>query len=365
MIIYLLCYMMVSILLYDFERQKHQKIVIFLCIMLLSLLAGFRDISVGTDVRIYANAVHLTAAKISNTKELWNYLFNSPLHIINGIESAYLFLVFIGAKIFRSLFGTLFLTSLIINIGVFVGLYHIREHISYNIAIMIYCFMFYQHTFNMMRQWMAMAIIIYGIKFIYDKNLLKYFIVVLVAMLFHRSAFIGISLYPIAMYIGKNRNLSKQAIVVMAAIIGVVFFQPIVRTLVSSGVMTTKYLKYAEGNSISLFWQELAVRFPAIALCTVLYKPMKKNDEYHVFWFTIMVIEAVISQLHSIMDFATRIGSYYLVSRIIEMSMACKIGNKNQKQLSEFLVISYAVIYWFVMYIYFGYGDTYPYIMNL
>lgn len=156
MIIYISCYSLVGLLLYNFEKQKNQKLVIFICIMILSLLAGFRDVSIGTDVRIYANGVYLAASKVSSVKQLIDFLFHSSLHTGNEIESAYLFVSFIGSKVFKSLFGPLFLTSLIINAGVFMGLYRIKEHLSYNIAIMVYCFMFYQQTYNMMRngwQW--------------------------------------------------------------------------------------------------------------------------------------------------------------------------------------------------------------------
>ena len=362
MIVYIICYLSVGILLYNFEKQKNQKFVVFICIMILSLLAGFRDVSIGTDVRIYANNVYSAASKVTNVNELRDFLFQSPLHTINEIESAYMFVVFIGAKLFKSLFGPLFLTSLIINTGVFVGLFRIREHLSYNIAIMVYCFMFYQQSYNMMRQWMAMAIIIYGIKYIYDRKLIKYIITVLVAMLFHRSAFIGISLYFLALYMEKPRNLLRQTVVITGTVLGVVFFQSIVAALTSSGMLTAKYLKYSLGGTVSLFWQELVIRIPPIALCTVLYKPMKKADIHHAFWFIIMLIEAAISQLHSIMDLATRIGAYFWVSQIIELSMACKVGIRNQKILVKSLVASYVILYWFVMYIYFGYSDTYPYV---
>lgn len=343
MFIYLFCYLLVSILLYGFERQKHQWLVIFLCIMILSLLAGFRDVSVSTDVRIYAQSVYYAVSGVSNIAEL----FNLPVYTINGIEIGYLVLAFIGSKIFGSLFGLLFLTSLIINTGVFVGLYRIKERLSYNIAMIVYCFMFYQNTYNMMRQWMAMAIIIYGIKYIYDRNLFKYIVVILVATLFHRTAFIGILLYAIAAYVEKPHNLWRQTVVLTLAVIGVIFFQYFVTSVISE--IMPKYLHYADGDEVSLFWQELATRIPAIALCAVLYKPMKTHDEHHAFWFLMMLVEMIISQLHSIMDFAGRIGSYFNASRIIEMSIACKIGRRNQRILSKSLVVMYAVMYWFVM----------------
>lgn len=363
MIIYILCYLAVYILLNYIE--KNQKLVIFVCIMILSLLAGFRDVSIGTDVRIYANGVYIAASKVSNFKELFDYLFVSSLSTINEIEPGYLFIAFVGAKVFKSLFGTLFLVSLVINTGVFVGLYRIKEQLSYKIAVMIYCFMFYQNTYNLMRQWMAIAIIIYGIKYIYDRKLIKYVITILAAMLFHRSAFIGIVLYLIAVYMERPRNFSRQVLVVLGTVLGVVFFQPIVVALTSSRIITAKYLKYAMGEGVSLFWKELAIRIPPILLCSVLYKSMKKADKHHAFWFIIMLIEAIISQLHSVMDFATRVGAYFWVSQIIEMSTACRIGDRSHRILSKGLVMLYVVLYWFVMFIYFGYNDTYPYASSI
>ncbi len=361
MVIYLACYGAIGLLLYKFEKHNHKKAILIICILVLSLLAGFRDQTIGVDVRIYAKGVCSAADRVSSLKEAEEYLFQSALHKINGIETGYLLMALIGEKVFGGLFGVLFITSLITNIGIFAGLYRIREHISFDVAIMIYCFMFYQHTYNMMRQWMAIAVVIFGIKYIYDRRLIKYIAVILIAMLFHRSAFIGMGLYVIALYMDRPRSRMRQLTVLAAVVFGVAFFQTIVQTMVFSGILTAKYLPYAMGNSVSIFLPELIIRTPPILLCGLLYVPLKQNDEHHAFWFLIMLVETAISQLHSVMDFATRIGAYFTVGQIIEMSMACKLGEQKQRFIVKSLVILYAVLYWFVIYIYFGYNETFPY----
>ncbi len=65
---------------------------------------------------------------------------------------------------------------------------------------------------------------------------------------------------------------------------------------------------------------------------------MKKHDRYHDFWFTIMIIEVIISQLHSVTDYATRIGAYFYIGHIYEMALACKIGNIKQRALLKSFV---------------------------
>lgn len=361
MVPYLICFLATGLLLFNFEKSKYKKTLIWIVVILLSLLAGFRDMNIGTDVRGYAYSCYLAAARVHNFSQLIDFMFKSLLAKAQEIEPGYLFVVFLGTKLFRGIFGPLFLTSLIINAGVLFGLYRIRDHLSFNIAAAIFCFMYYEQTYNLMRQWMAMAVIIFGIKYIYDRKPLKYLLCVLAAMCFHQSAFIAVALYIIFVFMEKSRLKFTGVLVVGASVIGIMIFQPLVKSLISSGILTDKFLHYAEGDGVPFFLPELLVRLPAIAICSVMYKPMKQRDSHHPYWFVLMIVEAVISQLHGIMDFAARISAYFYIAQIVELSTVCTVGDRKQRTLIKLLVIAYAVLYWYVMYIYFGYSDTYPY----
>ena len=71
-----------------------------------------------------------------------------------------------------------------------------RESVSFLDA----CFYFFTSTlyynyFSMMRQWMAVAILFWGARYLRDDKMIKYFLVCLAAAVFHTSALIMIPVY--------------------------------------------------------------------------------------------------------------------------------------------------------------------------
>ena len=122
---------------------------------------------------------------------------------------------------------------------------------------------------------------------------------------------------------------------------------------------------YVTGNDLSLSFQMTIVRLPVIIICTLLYNDMSKNDEYHKIWFLFLIIDLIVSQLHSVMDFAQRLGAYFSIAQMLELSLAVKVGEPKQRNLVGFLILMFLLMYWYVYYIYFNFGYTYPYVSIL
>lgn len=86
------------------------------------------------------------------------------------------------------------------------------------------CFPFFflfgciQITVNFLRQGLATIIFIYAIKYIYEKKLLKYIGLILVATLFHRSAFLYFPFYLIL-----NRKYSTKLILTLFVIGNIIY----------------------------------------------------------------------------------------------------------------------------------------------
>lgn len=359
--IYLLCYITVGFLLTNIDKygSKINKIIIFSAITILTLLAAFRDKTIGVDVQGYALYLFQAAERVSDWSGFTSYQEDSVQEI------GYDFLVLICAKLFHSLNGVLFGTALLINCGVIIGLYRIRKHISISFAALAYCFLFYQETYNAMRQWIAMAIIIFGIVYILDRKLLKYCITVTTATLFHTSAIIGLLLYPIAELVRKKNDTKWLILIIAVASFCVLNFGVIVEYCIDSGWINARYLYYATGDDLTYSLPMTIVRIPPIALCAVLYRDMNRKDEFHKVWFLFLILDLIISQLHSIMDFAQRIGAYFTIAQMFDMSLAVKVGNFRQRALVKVLVLLFLLMYWYVYYIYNNFGDTYPYILGL
>lgn len=361
--IYLLCYFAVGLILYNIQNKKNKTdyIKIFVAIMLLTLLAAFRDETVGTDVLVYGKACYQASKHVHTMSGFMDFLFNNS----NGIEAGYLFLVFCATKLFGSLSSVLFITNLFVNIGVICGLYRVRENISFDIAVLIYCFLFYQNTYNIMRQWLAIAAIMFGLKYIYEKKPLKYALTIIIAMFFHRTALVGAGLYLIYVILPKRNSVFVKTAIIGGIILFVVCFQRLTNVLISSGFMPMKYAHYSEGDAIGFSFSDTIIRIPPIALSILLYKQMAKINKNHEYWFLLLLIDLILAQLYSIMVYANRIAAYFTISRIFELSIACKIKKSNERLVVKILVIIYIVALWYVNYIYLGHGETYPYMSEI
>lgn len=358
MVIYLICYIVVGLLLINIDRygNKINKFTLFVSIAILTLLAAFRKETIGVDVRGYALSMFVNAKTASGFNGFIYYMEHA------SIEWGYKLLVYICTKIFRTLSGVLFGTALLINCGVVIGLYRVRKHIPVSLASLAYCFLFYQETYNMMRQWIAIAIIVFGITYIYEKNLVKYGITVLVAALFHTSAIIAILLYFVVEIVRRRNSVKWQLLTIFGTLFCVININFIMQYFVNLGWLNERYMYFVTGNALTFSFPMFIVRVPPIAVSAVLYKEMRKRDELHKGWFLFLIIDLIISQLHSVMDFAQRIGSYFTISQMYELSLAANVGKLKQRIFVKVLVIMFLIMYWYVYYIYLNFGNTYPYV---
>lgn len=359
--IYLLCYIAVGFLMMNIDKygNKFNKILIFSAVAILTLLAAFRDQIIGTDTGGY---MLFSFQKAEEVKD-WNGFIS--YHVNSAQEVGFRFLVLICAKLFHSFSGALFGVALVINGGVIIGLYRVRKHIPLSFAVLAYCFLFYQETYNLMRQWMAMAIIIFGIAYILERNLFKYCVTVVVASLFHTSAIIGLLLYFIAEIVRKKKSTKWQILTILAILFCVINFGVIIEFLTGQGWLNERYLYYVTGNALAFSFPMFIVRIPPIVLSAALYKYMDRKDELHKVWFLFLIIDMIISQLHSIMDFTQRIGSYFTIAQMFELSLAVNVGNLKQRIFLKTGVLLFLLMYWYVYYIYFNFGNTYPYVSIL
>lgn len=93
-------------------------------------------------------------------------------------------------------------------------------------SILIFITLFYLDSLSIIRQWLAIAIILYGFKFIKNKLFFKYLICVITATLCHSSAIVSILIYFIYNYIPVKLNLAFSILCLFFGkyIITVIFF---------------------------------------------------------------------------------------------------------------------------------------------
>ena len=154
MIIYLITFLITCVLcaiLQRYIKNKTLKVIFSIIIILIpSILGGFRDLTIGTDVLVYG-------------EDYFNYAtnYNSLIDYITAFDMdiGYLTINFLVSRFTSDVHIFLFVLQLIINTLVFIVMYRYKEKIPLWMSMLCYLTLYYCRTFNFLRQSLALAIV--------------------------------------------------------------------------------------------------------------------------------------------------------------------------------------------------------------
>lgn len=179
------------------SKKNIQIIMVLFIVLILSLFSGFRGASVGTD-----------------TVRYFNHIFNWQNNIANKYptEPGLRFLSKFSNLIVQGPQFTILVVAVITNALIVFRLWTLRSYISFSFAIFIYTTTYYAMTFSGIRQWIAVAIIFFGSKYIFKLKYVKFSIIVLIASLFHNTAILALIL-PILDMLSSKFKYKKQRLI--------------------------------------------------------------------------------------------------------------------------------------------------------
>lgn len=163
------------------EKKSLNRKAFWVPFISLSLFAGLRSDSVGSDsknyTRDFVNQLNIDYFEFRSENEIGFQLLN---YMILSITKNYFWLFLISAFIV-----------------VFIYLFFIKKYSTdyFLSVVMFICFGFYTFFFNGLRQGLAMAIAVMATPFLVEKKFIKFILIISVASLFHRSALILILFY--------------------------------------------------------------------------------------------------------------------------------------------------------------------------
>ena len=185
MVIYFSSFFISVLLLFMAEKKYFSnKFLTIIALIIPILLAGLRKEGIGTDTEVYANVLY-QAAKEANDffdylgKNVYSSFQNKP---VSNWEIGYNLLVYVSVKLTGSFQGILFFTHFFIIFLIYKGLKDFKGYFWTFWAILIFYFMFYGSSLNIMRQWLAIAIIFYGTHYLQQNKDERFIAMVLIAM---------------------------------------------------------------------------------------------------------------------------------------------------------------------------------------
>lgn len=281
----------------EFKSELFLKISFFL----IFILSCFRSFKTGTDTMMYAKAY------IEISKMKWSYpIFNGYFEPLFAIFNVMLSYTFKNPRIL------LIATSGFIDYSLYK---FIRENSkNYFLSIILFFeLMFFYDSINIIRQYMAIAILLFGFKFIREKKLLIYLIYVAIAYLFHSSAIVGILLY----FAYNVKYYNKISVIFLAfAILFNVFMADIIDKVYLLIGRTNFYSnRIGLDNVANIVY--FAVYFALFVFCYCLIgKSNKSNKNFYLYTFLLAACFSVMAMKLNVLSRATMYFSIFSIVMI-------------------------------------------------
>ena len=147
-------------------------------------MAGVRDYSVGADVLLYGNGWFERAVQFDS---LSNYLSKANEY---GVGVGYAFINFIISRFTNNTHVFYFLYELLQLTILYYVLKRYKDKISITFAFAIYYFCYFNLSLNLLRQIMALLLVLYSYRYVEDKKIIKFIVTIFIATLVHSSAIV-------------------------------------------------------------------------------------------------------------------------------------------------------------------------------
>lgn len=188
-------------------EKSNKRIFVWISILLVSGFIGLRDSTIGIDTTSYYSIFHNLQRNI--------FSFN--------VEVGFQYIAYVIIFVFKRIEFIFLIIALITNTCIFGRLWTFRINCSYPFMVFLYLILHVPQTANIMRQYMAMAIVFFATYFLEKKELLKYLLLVLIATSIHTISILAIGYVPIYIYGSSVYKMSLKRNFFLVAL----FFIPV------------------------------------------------------------------------------------------------------------------------------------------
>ncbi|MDO5415019.1 MAG: EpsG family protein, partial [Bacillota bacterium] len=222
-------------------------------------------------------------------------------------------------KVFGEFWAVLFLSALIIYGFITLSLYNLRNSVSIALGIWIFNCFYFTASLNIMRQIIAVAIVLYAITKMLEKKPLVAIVMFIIATLFHTTAIISF-VFIIIYYIGNiNRSLYRYVLCTVAVLL-ILYGGEIIQILIEG--LPEKYGLYFSSNLDG--YVDIGFLIGRIPIITLLFLPIiisvilkiDFNNEY-LFISNILYFTVLIYILSYFWDYGGRSIFYFDICQVI------------------------------------------------
>ncbi len=362
---YIAIFSISTAILYIAEKLKEgarKKVLVFIALLIPSIIAGLRDYSIGADVLLYGNYWFERACSYDS---LFAFLKKASEY---SIASGYATVNYLVSRISHNPHMFYFVYELILMYIVYKAVKPFKEQVSIPFAFLIFFFSYYNSSLNILRQIMAIVLVLYSFQFVVNRKLIRFILVILLAASFHDTAIVAFIIYPLSLLINSKRyGRINEAIIILMGIMALIFFDQIYDIISKMNFLSQRYDHYLTDESSGgriiriVYWAIIFILF------LIKSKRCAKSFEHTRTLFIITSISFLATFLNFFLGaWAIRIVYYFDVLSVITLPVIAKnMGIKDKKWgniPSYALILAITAISWLITYVIRSGGGTYPYI---
>ncbi len=341
MVIYslLIVFNILGATLYKKTNSKPLKVIIFfIMVTATSLIGGLRNHNVGTDTQGYIYrfySINQSSSSIFSFRE-------EPLFILLN-KIAYF--------IYSHHFTILFLSNFITVSLIFATYTKFSGMLSMSVLLYFASYQYYE-SFNGMRQYIAIAIVFFSIRYVFSRKPLKFILTITIAFGFHNTAILMLILYPVY-WLAKEGSVKKLVILIIGAIISMFFIKYILEVI---ELILPQYGNYIENITDDSGGVRNAVISLFLLLLSFLIMTINSNKLDKKTWFYVLITvfyfatSIYLFRINS--NLAQRIGWYFAVFiPLLIPSLLDYVEEKNHRLILQyFIIITFVNLHYYMLF---------------
>lgn len=281
----------------------------------------------------------------------------NTLQMTGNIEPGYRMLNIAVHQIFRKEQMIFASTALLIYSCFFAGI--IQEHDSHSVLLGLFVFYtcFFFQSLNIIRQYIAIGMIFYAMRFLHERKGGRFFLWVVLAGLFHNTA---VLVLPVYFFYGNqkwSRWLKFVCYITLLLLLGIFILAP---GLIAGMSVMGEIIPQTGGKSWGL--GIILKRLPLLLLVGWYYPDIKMRDERADIWLSLYLISILIYNFGYYYVVFNRMALFFEVSLIHLLPCAVRsIRSRRERTVVGFLLVCYLIIWWWQSMMIDNIGTCIPY----
>ena len=239
--------------------------------------------------------------------------------------------------------------------------------IALGTSMVIFFFSFYSFSFNVTRQYVAVAIIMNGLQYIYEDEFMKYLICIAIAVMFHKSAIIAVIMWFFWDHGRHCAVVGKKRIILMFMILMVVFCYRLVITFLANNIsFFHSYAPFVNIAQRGTNNRDFYLALFQLIIVLIMSKKLKIKDTRVDFMITIMSVALLIGITGFSHPHIKRIAYYFqMPSALVLFGYFPVCVKEKEKVLASGLIAIYVVTKFVLVAYVLGQGNLIPYIFDV